>query len=207
MSDGQRRRRPGARVLVRDRGASVAELLVIAAIAGVLASWIAPLLLARLDALRARSAARHLAALLLQARVRALVAGVSTAVIFTPVADGYELSLVEDGDDDGVRTADVREGIDRVVGAPTRIESLFRGVRFGLAADVTGPDGTERLAAGSDPIRFGRASLAAFTPVGTSSSGTAYVQGADGTQLAVRLLGATGRCRTLEHVAGVWEPR
>jgi hypothetical protein len=43
--------------------------------------------------------------------------------------------------------------------------------------------------------------LMSFTPTGTSSSRTLYVRGRDGSQYAVRVLGATGRTRVLRYVS------
>jgi hypothetical protein len=40
-----------------------------------------------------------------------------------------------------------------------------------------------------------------FSAVGTSSSRTIYVRGADGSEYAVRVLGATGRTRVLRYLA------
>jgi hypothetical protein len=39
-----------------------------------------------------------------------------------------------------------------------------------------------------------------FTPVGTSTPGSIYLRGADGTQLVVRVVGATGRARVLKRI-------
>jgi hypothetical protein len=48
--------------------------------------------------------------------------------------------------------------------------------------------------------------LMSFSPIGTASSRTLYLRGGDGSQYAVRVLGATGRTRVLRYVAGtrVW---
>ena len=40
-----------------------------------------------------------------------------------------------------------------------------------------------------------------FTPLGTASSGTLYLRGRDGSEYAVRVLGATGRTRVLRYEA------
>jgi hypothetical protein len=39
-----------------------------------------------------------------------------------------------------------------------------------------------------------------FTPSGTATSGTIYIRGRDGSQFAVRVLGATGRTRVLRYL-------
>jgi glutamate synthase domain-containing protein 3 len=61
-------------------------------------------------------------------------------------------------------------------------------------------------AAGSDPVKLGASNLLSFTPLGTSTSGSVFVRGRDGSQFAVRVLGATGRARVLRYVphSGEW---
>jgi hypothetical protein len=46
-------------------------------------------------------------------------------------------------------------------------------------------------------VQLGGSSLLSFTPSGTSTSGTIYILGRDGSQFAVRVLGVTGRVRLL----------
>jgi hypothetical protein len=48
--------------------------------------------------------------------------------------------------------------------------------------------------------------LMSFSPLGTASSRTLYLRGADRSEYAVRVLGATGRTRVLRLVAssGAW---
>jgi hypothetical protein len=45
--------------------------------------------------------------------------------------------------------------------------------------------------------------LLSFTPTGTASSRTLYVRGRDGSQYAVRVLGATGRTRVLRYAPAI----
>ena len=53
---------------------------------------------------------------------------------------------------------------------------------------------------------FDTSVLMSFSPLGTASSRTLYLRGADGSQYAVRVLGATGRTRVLRLVVstGAW---
>jgi hypothetical protein len=69
-------------------------------------------------------------------------------------------------------------------------------------------DGTETTA-DADPIRVGRSRMLSFSPTGTSSTGTVYLRGRGRRQLAVRVLGVTGRIRALwfDFGAGRWQPR
>ena len=91
----------------------------------------------------------------------------------------------KDGNHNGVRTRDIDLGIDRQIEQAVRLFEQFPGVDFGLILD----------GASQDPIQIGNTSLLTFTPVGTATSGSLYVRGRDGSQYAVRVLGATGRTR------------
>jgi hypothetical protein len=64
------------------------------------------------------------------------------------------------------------------------------------------------LDAGSDPLRIGQTSLLSFSPTGSCTSGTIYVAAPAGPQLAIRIMGATGRTRVLrfDRGAGQWLP-
>jgi hypothetical protein len=48
-------------------------------------------------------------------------------------------------------------------------------------------------------VQLGRTNLLTFTPAGTATSGTIYIRDREGTQWAVRVLGATGRTRVLRY--------
>jgi hypothetical protein len=58
-------------------------------------------------------------------------------------------------------------------------------------------------------LRIGASQFVSFGPGGTGTSGTLYLSTREGRQLAVRLLGATGRIRVLafQPATGHWEPR
>jgi hypothetical protein len=48
--------------------------------------------------------------------------------------------------------------------------------------------------------------LFSFTPTGTATSGSVYVNGRDGSRFAVRVLGVTARARVLRYIAArdIW---
>jgi hypothetical protein len=48
-------------------------------------------------------------------------------------------------------------------------------------------------------VQLGAGDILSFTAAGTATSGTVFVRGRDGSQLAVRVLGATGRTRVLRY--------
>ncbi len=104
--------------------------------------------------------------------------------------------MVEDGNGDGVHTADITQQIDRLIEAPLHLSDLFPGAAIGLAPGTPA----------ASPVALGGTMILSFTPNGTATSGSVYVVGRDQTQWAVRVLGVTARARVLryERAAGVW---
>jgi hypothetical protein len=105
----------------------------------------------------------------------------------------------EDGNGNGVRTAEISAGIDRRLGPYERLGDKFPGVRFQLAPEAADADG--HSGTGSDGVRIGSPRLLTIGVDGTATSGTLYVRGRKG-QYAVRVLGVTGRTRMLQYSAG-----
>lgn len=188
------------------RGYSLVETLAASAILSVLAGAAVPSLVAARDEARARSAGDHLAALLHATRMEALKRHAHVALRFEPAAAPEGCAMYEDGNGNGVRTSDIEAGDDRRIRPYTALDALFPGVRFGLEPGVPGIDGGESA---GDGVRIGRSRLASFSPEGTSTSGTVYLAGRGHRQLAVRILGATGRVRVFEFAwpSGPWRAR
>lgn len=139
---------------------------------------------------RAMAAARYLAGQCATAKFKAVGGSASVGLRFQPRDDDYELQMFADGNENGIRTADIGDGIDKPLAPPERLMAKFQGVRIGVA---------EGLGLDGDPVRLGTSGILTFTPLGTASSGSIYVVGADGTQLAVRVLGVTARTRLLRY--------
>jgi type II secretory pathway pseudopilin PulG len=146
---------------------------------------------------RAIGAARHLAALLQRERIEAVRTGRLCGLRFDDDGSAIGFARVVDGNGNGLRSTEVAGGVDPTRGPRMRLTDAFAGVRFAIVADVPSIDGGAGLAAGSDPIRLG-ASILAFAPAGSATSGTLYLASADGQQFGVRILGATGRVRIFE---------
>jgi Tfp pilus assembly protein FimT len=157
-----------------------------------------PSILSGLDRARAIAAARSLAQQCAIARFHAVGQGRYVALHFTPSGADYRAQMYADGNRNGVRLADVAGGVDRRLGHEVVISDRFRGVRIGLDPS---------LGLGAEPVRLSGSTLLSFSPIGTATAGTVYVLGADGTQLAVRVLGATGRTRVLwfERSTSRWQ--
>jgi type II secretory pathway pseudopilin PulG len=176
------------------------EQLFVVAVLITLVGIALPVLRAAQDSLHAYTAARYLSSRLALTRMQAVQRSVRVGIYFTPGDHGVQYATYADGDSDGVSAADIRRGVDQRLTPDERLGDLFPGVAFALPDDV--PDvGATRGGAGRDPVRIGRSRILTFTPIGTATSGTLYVRGRGAVQLAVRVLGATGRTRLLRYDA------
>ena len=178
-------------------GFTILELLFVIAIAGTLTTIAVPQGLRALDDFRTRAAARYLAQRIADARLSAIRRSASHGLRFEPASPDYRVSLVADGNGNGLRTSEIQRGIDRALTEPELLAWHFPVVTFGIQDDV--PDADGRPANGSDGVRVGSSKLLSMNPDGTSSSGTLYVHGRERSQYAIRVFGATGRVRVLKY--------
>lgn len=185
----------------RAAGFSLVEACVVLLLLGIAAALALPSMRTGLDGMRGAAAARHLAALAQSTRVRAAMQSVHVGLRFEREGDGYRHALYADGDGDGLRARDVRNGVDPRLAPFERIADRFPGVVLGIAETVPGVSNRGVLPAGADPIRLGASDTLTFSPLGTATSGTVYLHDRSGRQFAVRVLGATGRTRILEFDA------
>ena len=176
------------------------ELMFVLGLAATLASTAVVPVRAGIDGIRAAGAARRVVARLQQARVRAVVRGRDTAIRFAQSGAGFNETMYEDGNGNGVLSTDISAGVDVPVGASERMADQFPGVDFGTLPSIPGAEGS--AAPGSDPIRLGSSDGVTFTPAGTATSGSLYILGRGGVQLVVRIYGETGRTRILKYYSG-----
>jgi len=176
---------------------SLIELVFVLGVAATLAAASLPQLAASVDEFRAAGAARYVAARLQQARVRAIARNRDTALRIAHDARGYVVSVVEDGNRNGVLARDVMDGVDTAIGPAEHLVDQFPGVDFGAIGGIPGAEGS--TAPGSDPIRLGGADSVTFTATGTATSGSLYVRGQRTIQYVVRIYGETGRTRILRY--------
>lgn len=194
------RLRPGL-----DSGYTVVELLFTVAVVAVSAGVSVGGIRAGLDRVQARAAARYLTSRLLDARARAVRDAATVAIQFRESAGGVSFQLYRDGNGNGIRASEMLANIDPPVADPERLEDqVGGGVTFGLLGSLPGPDGGTVDVSGG-PIRCGPADRLVFSPDGQGSSGTMYIRGRR-SQVAVRVLGTTGRMRVLEYepASGSW---
>jgi hypothetical protein len=187
---------------------SLVELLVCVSLALLVCGAGAPALFAARDVVLADGAARFLAGELHGARMEALKRRANVAVRFEADGDDFLLAIYLDGNGNGVRATDIASGDDPLMRPRQLLGDQFAGVCFGFEAGVPDLDGADTTV-NSDPIRVGRSRMLSFSPNGTSTSGSVYLHGRGPHQLAVRVLGGTGRVRSLgfDFGAGEWRPR
>jgi type II secretory pathway pseudopilin PulG len=181
-----------------ERGLTLIEVLLATAIAVVTTAVAMPMGDTAVDEMRTGAAARYLAGRIVSARMDAARRSTAVAIRFEGAAPDYLMTPYADGNDNGVRSLDIRRGVDPAVGVPQRLADSFPGVRFGLRPDLPDIDGVRGVA---DGVRIGAAKILTLGPDGTATSGTLYVQGR-AAQYAVRILGATGRTRVMRYDGG-----
>jgi type II secretory pathway pseudopilin PulG len=183
----------------RERGVTLIEVLFALALTATASAVSMSLIAQTVDETRTASAARYLAALVTKARTAAVRSSQSTALRFEAVAGDYRFGVFADGNGNGVRAAEIRDGTDPCLETFERLSDKFPGVRFALTDGIPDADGQPRT--GTDGVRIGSSRILTMSPDGTASSGTLYVRGRR-VQYAVRVLGVTGRTRMLEYRPG-----
>lgn len=186
-------------------GVALIDLIFACALIAVLAAIAIPSVQASRDRDATRLAARHLANKLQLLRVEAVRRNRVVAMRFDPDDLGRYGAYV-DGDGDGVLQADIDGNIDRPLEAISHLAYFFSTVALRVAIPLPLPEDGGMLAADSDPIRIGNTNLISFSPLGSSTSGTLYLAGSNGSQMCVRLLGTTGRIRVLwfDRASATW---
>lgn len=172
-----------------ERGHTLLELLFVLGFAAVLGGAAAGAVLRSVERARGLVAARYLASRMTLARTQAAAWGAAVALRFEATPEGPSFSIYRDGNRNGVQLAEIERQVDLLVEQPLLLSERFPGVRIGLASDSPG----------DDPVHIGNTTILTFSPAGTATSGTIHIVGADDTQWAVRVLGATGRTRVLQR--------
>ena len=184
-----------------ERGFSLLEMVVVLAIFASVITMAVPNLIRQSAGQRVRSAAAETVTILRLARANATRLNVKVGVKFILGEDHVAYyRLYQDNDGDGVRSKDILAGIDTPIGAPRRMAHLGHRVGFGFPPGKPPRDPgnpKRRLDRLDDPIRFNRSDIASFGPMGTSTPGSLYLTDHRDHLVVVRLLGLTGRVRTL----------
>jgi len=152
------------------------------------------------------AAAEELVLFAIGLRTAAAAAGASRGIAIDSTAAAIEWTPVVDGDNDGLRRADLRAGRDIALGPPRNVSRNYLRVIVGLPPGVRTPTGGT---APADGIAFGRGDLLSLSADGTATSGSLYLQNRFGDAVAVRVYGATARFSLWRRrqTDGVWRRR
>jgi prepilin-type N-terminal cleavage/methylation domain-containing protein len=190
-----------------EHGFSLAEMLIVVAILAVAVASAAPSLKAYSEEARPLAAGQLFRGEFRKARSMAIASGAQTALRFEPGPGGMYFSIYRDANHNGVLSADIAAGRDPRVAGPFKLTGPELGVSAAIIENVPAiPPETGMLAPGSDPIRFGRAEMLSFSPLGTATPGTLYLAGR-WRQTAVRVNGLSGRVRLMAYAGGRWRER
>ena len=191
-----------------ERGLALMDLIVATSLAAIVTATAIPAVAGALDRDRAEVGAQYLKGQVTRAQLEALRRGTCVALRWTLDEGPARWQVFEDGNGDGVSERDIDRGIDRPIGPEDSLSAHAPGVSLRINRSVPDIGGAGTLEAGSDPLRIGRTALLSFSPTGSATSGTVYIAAPSGPQLALRVMGATGRVRVLrlDAGAGVWRP-
>lgn len=190
---------------MNERGWTLLELLLVVAIFLVMAAVSVPYLKAYSEEAHLLGAGRQFKTEFLRGRSIAARLNVHAAIRFEEQPDGMYFSLYADGNHNGVRSADIRRGIDYRVSGPLPLTGGAPGVRVGINPDVPAIPPEHGTLNTGDPIVFG-ANMLSFSPLGTATPGTFYLAGKYA-QAAVRVNGASARVRLMICRGGHWSER
>lgn len=189
------------------RGITLPELLTTLAVLSVAGGLSASALHAFAGMTTLRSAAHEIATVFTEARSRAIYRGAYCGVQWVASDGDLTLQVFDDRDGDGVRTDDIRKGIDTPASAALSVRSRWPKVSVGFIPGFTARDPNGDPAGDlSDPIRFGRSDIASFSPFGDCSPGTIWLGDGARRQSIVRLTPGTARISVYEWAAarGKW---
>jgi hypothetical protein len=146
---------------------------------------------------RLKQAAAFVASRFRLARQQALTTSASVGIAFDNTGGRWTFRVCRDGNGNGLRRAELG-GLDRCEEGPFDVTAMFPSVSFAVDPSVRGPDGEPGSA---DPIRLGNSDIASFSPAGSCTAGSVFIQATDGTLYLVRVAGVTGRTRVLRYDA------
>jgi len=180
------------------RGLQLIELLVVVALIGLACAAVLPSIAQLRSAGRGAAAAREMALTFQALRWKSVAQSRNHGLLFTVQDGGWVWFEVADGNGNGLRSAEIRRGVDPKLSGPHRIEERVSGVRLGFppgGAVPRIPPNRGSIDDLSDPVRFGRSDLISFSPLGSASSGTLYLTDGRHELFGVVLFGPTVRLR------------
>ena len=190
------------------RGVALIDVVCAIAILLVMGAMAVPVIGGTLEREHLVVGAQFLSAQVQRARLEALKRQTSVALRIELVGERTRVQMFADGNGNGVLQRDIDRGTDVALTGADMLDDHARDVSLRINQVVPDIGGNGSLAVGSDPLRIGNTSLLAFSPLGSSTSGTLYVSAPTGPQMAIRVYGATGRIHLwrFDAQAHQWQP-
>jgi len=181
-----------------NRGITLSETLAVLALVAIGLTAALPTVADLGRAGRAAAGARLLATAFHAMRWRSVATNRSHGLYFERLDEGWVWYDVQDGNGNGLRSAEIEDGPDLVLSGPHRLQDRVGGVRLGFPPGgpiPRIPPRTGVIADLDDPIQFGRSNIVSFSALGASSSGTLYLTDGRNELYGVVLFGPTVRVR------------
>jgi hypothetical protein len=157
-----------------------------------------------------RSAARSLAELMRRVQFDSYGNSAMRGLRFFRTEAGWEYAVYEDGDGDGVLTADILSGKDLLMEGPFPLTERTSIVAIGVPSSaVRHPDTNVPFEPDMKAVNFNQSSICSFAPDGDATPGTIYLVNGNPSEAAmVRSSGEGGKIRTMFYgVNGSgWQP-
>ena len=121
---------PACSLAAEQRGFTLVELMLTAAIFATILSMSVPMTTTALDEMRTSMAARYLEGRIMNARMLAVKRSTSVALRFEAIGRGYAFAEYLDGNGNGVRTAETTAGIDTQLSPSQSLHEAVPGRRL-----------------------------------------------------------------------------
>ena len=178
------------------KGATLLELLVVLTLLGIFLLALTADLSGSVRRKDFELFARELTVLMERSRWKALNERRYAGIVFSVQNGIYQAAFHVDGNENGIRTADVREGIDPLIEPPIRLTRGSGDMHAGILSSTIPqiPPRSGVIDQPDDPVKFGRSDIVSFSPMGDSSSGTLYLACVSQKQMyAIVVFGPTAR--------------
>jgi Tfp pilus assembly protein FimT len=180
-----------------EAGVTLSEILVIVALVSTATLFATPRLVTLHRETALRTLTSRLCGHLMTCRAHAIFHHCNTGVVFERSDEGgWRCFIAEDGDGDGILRRDLDSGRDPVVGEILQLTNGGATLGILFSQRIPDPLGNGWLEPG-DPVRAGRGDIISFTPEGTSTASSIYLTDHHSCVRVVRVLGTTGRLRSL----------
>jgi type II secretory pathway pseudopilin PulG len=183
------------------RGVTLLEALVALALMGFLVLGAFPALSNLFRKAAVDAATTDVALVFTLARDRAIRSGRYTGVKWFSKDGDVVLTVYEDANGNGVLTADIKAGLDRVVAGPYWMKGKYPHITFSFLENFKGLDPSGNPIGNlDDPIRFGRSDICSFAPDGHASPGSVYLANGVDRQSVVRVSPANAKIQVFDWV-------